>query len=92
MIDRSTFGSELVAAKVATKTVRGPRYKLQMLGVPIDGPTYFFGDNMSVVTNISIPESVLKKKSNSIACRLHPRSRRYGRNSTCLCEHEAEHF
>ena len=38
-----------------------------MLGVPIDGPCYFFGDNMSVITNISIPESVLKKKSNSIA-------------------------
>ena len=66
-IETSTFGSEFVAAKVATETIRGLRYKLRMLGVPIDGPCYFFGDNMSVITNISIPESVLKKKSNSIA-------------------------
>jgi hypothetical protein len=33
----------------------------------VERPTYFFGDNMSVIMNISIPESVLKKKSNSIA-------------------------
>jgi hypothetical protein len=39
-----------------------------MLGVPIDGPACFSGDSMSVVTNVSTPESVLKKKSNSIAC------------------------
>jgi hypothetical protein len=68
-IETSTFGSEFVAAKVATETIRGLlRCKLRMLGVPIEGPTYFLGDNMSVITNISIPESVLKKKSNSIAC------------------------
>ena len=66
-IETSTFGSEFVAAKVATETIRGLRYKLRMLGVPIDGPTYFFGDNMSVITNITVPESVLRKKSNSIA-------------------------
>jgi hypothetical protein len=66
-IETSTFGSEFVAAKVATETIRGLRYKLRMLVVPIDGPTFFFGDNMSVKTNISIPESVLKKKRNPIA-------------------------
>jgi hypothetical protein len=65
-IETSTFGSEFVAAKVTTETIRGVQYKLRMLGVPIDGPTFFFGDNMSVITNTSIPESVLKKKSNSI--------------------------
>jgi hypothetical protein len=32
-----------------------------MMGVPIDGPSYVYGDNMSN------PESTLKKKSNSIA-------------------------
>ena len=68
-IELSTFGSEFVAAKVATETIRGLRYKLRMLGVPIEGPTYFFGDNMSVITNITVPESILRKKSNSIAYR-----------------------
>ena len=37
-----------------------------MMGVKIDGPTYVYGDNMSVIHNTSKPESVLKKNSNSI--------------------------
>ena len=37
------------------------------MGVPIDGPTYMFCDNMSVVYNTTAPESMLKKKSNAIA-------------------------
>jgi hypothetical protein len=35
-------------------------------GPPTYGPTYTFGDNMSVVKNTSAPESVLRKKYNSI--------------------------
>jgi hypothetical protein len=37
-----------------------------MMGVTIDGPTYVYGNNMSVVHNKQRPESVLKKKSNAI--------------------------
>ena len=37
-----------------------------MMGVPIDGPTYVYGDNISVIFNTSRPESQLKKKSNSV--------------------------
>ena len=37
-----------------------------MMGVPISGPTYMYGDNMSVIHNTQKPESTLKKKSNSI--------------------------
>ena len=66
-IETSTSDQEFVAAKVATKTICGLRYKLTMLGVPIEGPAYFFGDNMSVITNIAVPEFVLRKKSNMIA-------------------------
>ena len=36
------------------------------MGVPLTGPTYVYGDNMSVIYNTSQPESTLKKKSNSI--------------------------
>ena len=36
------------------------------MGVKIDVPAYVYGDNMSVIHNTSKPESVLKKKSNSI--------------------------
>ena len=37
-----------------------------MFGVPIDGPADVFCDNQPVVTNISIPSSILNKKHNSI--------------------------
>ena len=66
-IETSTFGSEFTAMKAAVEVSEGLRYKLRMMGIPIDGPTRIKGDNMAVVSNTSIPESVLKKKSNSIA-------------------------
>jgi hypothetical protein len=53
--------------KTATDLVKGIRYKLQMMGIPIEGPAHMCVDNMSVVHNSSRPESTLKKKSNSIA-------------------------
>ena len=37
------------------------------MGIPIAGPCYTYGDNNAVVTNSTLPDSVLKKKSNSIA-------------------------
>jgi hypothetical protein len=33
----------------------------------LSGPSYLFGDNQSVISNTTAPESQLKKKSNSIA-------------------------
>ena len=66
-IEGATFGSEFVALKTAMEANRALRYKLRMMGVPIDGKTYVYCDNMSVVSNTTKPESMLKKKSNSIA-------------------------
>ena len=65
-IESSVFGAEFVAMKHGVETLRGLRYKLRMMGVPIDGPSYVYGDNMSVINNTSRPESTLKKKNNSI--------------------------
>ena len=65
-VEGAVFGAEFVAMKVGVETLRGVRYKLRMMGVDIDGPTYIYGDNMSVINNTSKPESTLKKKSNSI--------------------------
>ena len=61
-VETSTYGSELVAARVATELVMELRYTLRMLGVPLDGPALMLGDNMSVVLNTTVPSSVLKKK------------------------------
>jgi hypothetical protein len=65
-IETSVFGEEFVAMKHGIETCRGIRYKLRMIGVPIKGPTYVFGDNMSVIHNYSKVESELKKKCNSV--------------------------
>ena len=65
-IEGSVFGAEFVAMKTGVEALRGIRYKLRMMGVPLTGPTYIYGDNMSVIYNTSRPESTLKKKSNSI--------------------------
>jgi hypothetical protein len=66
-IETSSFGSEFMAMKAATEYVRGLRFKLRMMGIPVDGHTYVYGDNQSVLVNSSMPHSTLKKKSNSIA-------------------------
>ena len=60
------FGAEFFAMKQGMETLRGIRYKLRMMGVPLSGPSYIYGDNMSVVHNTQRPESMLKKKSNSV--------------------------
>ena len=62
----SVFGSEFVAMKQGVETIRGLRYKLRMMGVPLTGPAFVYGDNMSVIHNTQRPESTLKKKSNEI--------------------------
>ena len=56
--------------KITTKENSALQYKLRMMGVPIDGPSYIFSDNQSVLYNTSRPESTLKKKSNSIVYHL----------------------
>ena len=52
--------------KIGMESLRGLRYKLRMMGVGISGPSYIYGNNMSVIHNTQRPESMLKKKSNSI--------------------------
>ena len=60
------FGAEFCAMKHGIENLRGILYKLRMMGVPVKGASYMYGDNMSVVTNSSKPELMLKKKSNLI--------------------------
>ena len=65
-IETSVFGAEFVALKQGLEQVRALRYKLRMMGIPVEDPCWVFGDNMSVVNNVSRPESTLKKKSHEI--------------------------
>ncbi|MEM7375804.1 MAG: Ty1/Copia family ribonuclease HI, partial [Bacteroidota bacterium] len=66
-VETSTYGSELVAARIATDLIIEMRYTLRMLGMRVEQESLLLGDNMSVVLNTTIPSSVLKKKHNAIA-------------------------
>ena len=66
-IETSSFGSEFIAMKICCEYLRGLRYKLRMMGIPCDFPSYIFGDNQSVLANTTKPFSMLRKKSCSIA-------------------------
>ncbi len=65
-IESSVFGAEFVAMKHGIEMLRELRYKIRMMGIPLSGPTYVYGDNKSQMTNSSRPESTLTKKCNSI--------------------------
>ena len=65
-VESSSFGSELVALRIATDMIEALRYKLRCFGIPIDGPAEVLWDNKSVVTNASVPASVLNKRHNAI--------------------------
>jgi len=65
-VETSTYGSEMVAARIAVELVMEIRYALRMLGVPINEPALLLGDNQSVVLNTTVPASVLKKKHNAV--------------------------
>ena len=56
----------MVAMKQACEFVRGLRYKLRMMGIPVDEPSLMFGDNQSVLDNTANPGSTIKNKSQLI--------------------------
>ena len=66
-VETSTYGSELVAGRIASEMAIDLRYRLRMLGVPVIGSCLMFGDNQSMVINVSNPGSSLKKRSLAIA-------------------------
>ena len=61
-VEASTFGSESIALRQAIEVIEALRYKLYMMGVPIEGATKIYCDNESVVKSTTHPESTLKKK------------------------------
>ena len=66
-VETSTYGAELVAGRLCVEQVMDLRYKLRMLGVPINDASIVLGDNQSTITSATIPSSNLKKKHNAIA-------------------------
>jgi hypothetical protein len=65
-VESSTFGSETIALRTGIDKLQALRYKLYMMGVPMDGACDVFCDNQSVCLTAQRPETRLNKKHNAI--------------------------
>ena len=51
--DISSFGSEFFTMKSCCKDLRGLQYKSQMMGIPVEFPSFVCGDNQPILVNSS---------------------------------------
>lgn len=65
-VEISFIGFEFIAMKHCCKYLRGLQYRLCMMGIPCNGPSYIFSDSLSVFANTTCLNLTLKKKSQSI--------------------------
>jgi transposase InsO family protein len=61
-VETATYGSEFVAARTCVEQIMDLRFTLRYLGVPIQGRSYMFGDNESVVNSSSRPDARMHKR------------------------------
>ena len=66
-VETATYGSEFVAARIATEQIMANRQMLRYLGIPVEKHTYMFGDNKSVVDSSSKPHAVLHKRHTALS-------------------------
>ena len=66
-METATYGSEFVAARIATDKTIDLRLTLRYLGVPVRDQSFMFGDNKSVVDSARIPQSKLHKRHNALS-------------------------
>jgi len=66
-VETATYGSEFVAARIATEQIIDLRTSLRYLGVPLTRPAHMFGDNQSVIISATIPHSRLNKRHNALS-------------------------
>ena len=62
-IETSTYGPEFLALKTAQEMIDGLIFKLQMLGVPISGPTRVFCDNKFFGKEYHLPRICSEKET-----------------------------
>ena len=67
MLFRSTYGSEMVAARTAVEQIIENRNFLRYLGVEVKQISYLFGDNESVENGASTPTAKLNKRHNFLS-------------------------
>ena len=63
----ATYGSEFTSARITTEQTIDIRYTCRMMGISLDGPSWMFGNNKSVITSSTIPGSKLNKRHNALS-------------------------
>ena len=66
-METATYGSEFVATRICVEQIIELRNTLRHLGVPLEGSSMMFGDNMSVVDSSSMPHSKLHKRHHALS-------------------------
>ena len=66
-IETSTYGAEFCAMRTAVEEIISIRYMMRCLGVKVEHSSVLFGDNLGVVQNATMKESLLKKKHVAIS-------------------------
>ena len=66
-IATSTYTAEMAAAKTAAEEAISIRYMLRSLGVPVEGRTFLWGDNLGSLTSQDNPGAQCKKKHSQVA-------------------------
>ena len=61
------YRAELCEIRTAVEEVQSVRYMLRCLGVKVKHATLIYGDNMGVIQNCTILDSLLKKKHVAVA-------------------------
>jgi len=56
-----------MAMRTAVEEIVSIRYMLRCLGVHVDNATHVYGDNLGVIQNATIKDSLLKKKHVAIS-------------------------
>ena len=63
-VETAMYGSEFVAGRIALDQIVDLRHTLWYLGVPLAGPLWLFGDNLSMINSSTVPGGKLVKRHN----------------------------
>ena len=66
-VETATYGSEFTAMRSAVDQIHDLRYTARGLGVPIIGPTYMFGDNLSTIISSTKSDGKVAKRWNILS-------------------------
>ena len=66
-VETATYGSEFTALRTAVDQVHDLRYSARSLGIPIIGPTYLFGDNLSTIISSTKSDGKIAKRWNILS-------------------------